>query len=232
MNLSLLKRLDTNVLIFDLFHTLTDYESKLTDLPSIEDILHVDIYKWNYLLDFESKDRITGVVKDDFKILRNLANKIDITIPDEKVNEAVCVNKERFRAALTNIPKRTIDTLHYLKNQGYRLSLLSNADVMEIAAWDESPLASIFEATTFSCYVGYEKPEREIYEIAVNALQVRPNDCVFVGDGGSNELRGAKEIGMKTILITGIIEHLWPERIPELREMADNEIRYISDLLE
>lgn len=40
------------------------------------------------------------------------------------------------------------------------------------------------------------KPEPEIYRIALESLGVRPDQSVFVGDGGSDELRGAREMGI------------------------------------
>ncbi|WP_461615389.1 hypothetical protein [Clostridium sp. Marseille-QA1073] len=31
-------------------------------------------------------------------------------------------------------------------------------------------------------------------------MNVNPKECIFIGDGGSDELKGAKELGIKTIL--------------------------------
>ncbi len=44
-----------------------------------------------------------------------------------------------------------------------------------------------------------KKPDPCIYEEAARRLGVAFNECVFVGDGGSNELAGAKAVGMKAI---------------------------------
>ena len=45
-----------------------------------------------------------------------------------------------------------------------------------------------------------QKPDSCIYLEAANRLGVAALDCVFVGDGGSNELEGARRVGMKAIL--------------------------------
>jgi len=54
---------------------------------------------------------------------------------------------------------------------------------------------------------------------------------VFIGDGGSDELAGAKKVGLTTVMITGIIQELWPEKIPDRRKWADYEIVNITELL-
>jgi len=50
----------------------------------------------------------------------------------------------------------------------------------------------------------------------LHRLGITAAEAVFVGDGGSNELRGAREVGMRSILFSGVIAHLWPERITQL----------------
>ena len=43
------------------------------------------------------------------------------------------------------------------------------------------------------------KPDIRIYRKAADLLGVSPKECVFVGDGGSNELPGARAAGMEAI---------------------------------
>jgi putative hydrolase of the HAD superfamily len=102
---------------------------------------------------------------------------------------------------------------------------------MEIAAWDRCPLKPLMDSVIISCEAGCAKPEREIYEICLRELEVSPEDCVFVGDGGSHELEGAKRLGIASVLVTGIIEELWPEKIAERRRHADFVIVGLDELL-
>jgi putative hydrolase of the HAD superfamily len=48
--------------------------------------------------------------------------------------------------------------------------------------------------------VGYLKPQTEIYKIALEKMNISPQKSIFIGDGGSDELKGAKELGIRTIL--------------------------------
>ena len=52
-----------------------------------------------------------------------------------------------------------------------------------------------------SCVVGMKKPDPQIYLLVCEKLGVNPEDCVYVGDGGSNELTGAAGVGMYPVMI-------------------------------
>ena len=53
----------------------------------------------------------------------------------------------------------------------------------------------------FSCKEGVKKPEPQIYTLAAEKLGVDPEDCLYIGDGSSNELTGATAVGMHPVLI-------------------------------
>ena len=62
-----------------------------------------------------------------------------------------------------------------------------------------------------------KKPDRTVYEEAARRLGVEIKDCIFVGDGGSNELQGARNAGMNAI------QAKWfTNRLPQKRETIDD----------
>ena len=178
--------------IFDLFHTLTGPEAEWSDLPWTSDVLGIDRGVWNELLVTRSRWRLAGQETDPYAIVRTLVHEVDSTIPEERIQSATRIRIQRFKDSLTRIPTENVETLHALRAAGLRLGLISNADVMEVAPWPSCPLAGLFEVALFSCEVGLVKPEPEIYERCTQALGVSPTQCLFVGDGGSNELVAAK----------------------------------------
>jgi len=217
--------------IFDLFHTLTAAESEWTNLPWTSDILGIDRRVWNDTLTKQSRWRLTGEVRDSVEIVRGLAHAIDPAISEEIIVRAAAFRQERFRKALATIPSRNLLLLSELRNRGFRLGLLSNADASEVAAWPDCPLAGVFDAEVFSCHVGSVKPESAIYGECLTQLGLTASECIFVGDGGSNELIGARQVGLFSVFFSGVIEDLWPERIPALAETADVHIRALPELL-
>ena len=48
----------------------------------------------------------------------------------------------------------------------------------------------------FSHAIGMVKPDPHIYQHTCKNLGVAPSDCIFIGDGNSDELRGAAQVGM------------------------------------
>jgi putative hydrolase of the HAD superfamily len=182
-----------SAVIFDLFHTLTSLESTWSHAPTTSEILGVSRKAWNEQLLEYSKDRLTGKDTDPFGIIKKMALAIDPAISLELIHTATRIRLSRFEAALLKIPENTRYTLEKLREKNKKIGLISNADVTEIAAWQRSPIASYFDSVIFSCDVGYIKPEKEIYEICLKQLSEKPLDCVFIGDGGSHELAGAKK---------------------------------------
>ncbi len=218
--------------IFDLFHTLTALETTWGEgRPFTHEVLGVSREAWDEQLHSRSRERLTGQKKDAVAIVRDMARAIDPSIPDEVIRTAVENRIARFAAALVQIPEETRRVLRTLKAMGKRVGLISNADVMEVAAWGQCPVAPLFDSTVFSCCVGCAKPDRQIYEISTRELGVGPAESVFVGDGGSSELEGARTAGITTVMITGIIQEIWPERIPERSRHADFVIQRLSELV-
>jgi putative hydrolase of the HAD superfamily len=217
--------------VFDLFHTLTGPEAEWSDLPWTSDVLGVDRRVWNELLLTRSRWRLTGEETDPYMIVRTLAHEADPTIPEERIREATRCRIHRFKDSLSRIPQENVETLRIIRASGIRLGLISNADVMEVAAWPACPLAGLFDVEVFSCMAGCVKPERAIFDRCLQALDVAPADCLFVGDGGSNELVGAKEAGMSTVFVSSVMASLWPEQVAARLETCDHHVERIPDLL-
>jgi putative hydrolase of the HAD superfamily len=218
-------------IIFDLFHTLTGPDAEWSELPWTADVLGVDRGVWNELLVSRSRWRLAGQETDAHTIVRTLAREIDPDIAEERIQEATRVRIQRFKDSLTRIPAENVETLRDLRAAGLRLGLISNADVMEAALWPTSLFAGLFDVALFSCAVGLVKLEPEIYARCIQALGVSPGECLFVGDGGSNELVGAKAAGMSTVFVSGVMAELWPERIEERRAISDHHVERIPELL-
>lgn len=217
--------------IFDLFHTLTSADVMRLPGKGTSEVLGVRREDWNEQLLVHSDERLRGKVTDPLQIIEKMAHAIDPNIKEETIKEAVINRIERFRHALLNIEDATLETLAKLKQRGKSLGLISNADVNEIQGWQDSPLSDCFDSVLFSCNVGYVKPEKEIYLKCLKELGVQPEEALYVGDGGSDELKGAKEVGMTTVMTIHVIKHFWPERITSARVYADYTIDGIADLL-
>ena len=137
----------------------------------------------------------------------------------------------RMRKALTELRPGILETVQALRKQGLRLAVLSNADIIDIEAWDESPLAPLFDEAIFSCSEGLMKPQPEFYHLALSRLGVPAEEAVFVGDGGDHELDGAKAVGLTTVW-TEYLQKKNAETRALIAPFADHHIDDIRDLID
>jgi putative hydrolase of the HAD superfamily len=89
----------------------------------------------------------------------------------------------------------------------------------------------MIDAAVFSCVFGVRKPDPRIYQTAADRLGVRLQNCVYVGDGGSQELSGALSMGMHPVFInvpseekadiSFIVEEWHGPAISSLKEILD-----------
>ncbi len=98
-----------------------------------------------------------------------------------------------------------------LRDRDVRTAVLSNCSEEVPAAWPGSELAGLFDAETFSSECGMMKPNAEIYLRTAQALGREPQDCLFVGDGANDELRGAGDVGMTPVLFQPGAVARWPQ---------------------
>lgn len=85
----------------------------------------------------------------------------------------------------------------------YRMATINNESrEMNRYRIDTYQLAEIFTYFVSSCYVGLRKPERDIYRMALEISEAKPEECCFLDDRSLN-LECAQQLGMHTIQVQG-----------------------------
>lgn len=100
--------------------------------------------------------------------------------------------------------------------------------IIDCKYWNQLPPCQYFDDVVFSCKVGLLKPNSQIYELAMQHLNVYPKQCLFAGDGGSRELYGAKFVGMKTVF-SEMLETKNYEQKKTIINYADYHINHINE---
>ena len=92
-----------------------------------------------------------------------------------------------------------IQLIRSLRGQSYKTGLISNAwnDLRQYIA--RQKFDDCFDSITTSADVGVVKPEARIYQVALDQLQIRANEAVFVDDFQVN-IEGCEKVGMQGIL--------------------------------
>lgn len=116
----------------------------------------------------------------------------------EQAVDAFFAPEENLYPVFPDVP----EVLTELKNRGYKMALVSNATSGRLIrkAAEDRGLTNYFETIIVSAEVGYRKPHPKIYQLALDHLQVKPEEAVMVGDMLEIDILGAQQLGMKTIL--------------------------------
>lgn len=85
------------------------------------------------------------------------------------------------------------------KEKGFNIAILSNVIEPTYNVIEQAGYYDLFDEIIASCKVGYVKPEKEIYKIALDCFGVTAQESIFIDDKQSL-LDPANEMGFKTIL--------------------------------
>jgi FMN phosphatase YigB (HAD superfamily) len=85
--------------------------------------------------------------------------------------------------------------------ENLRMGVISNADGGIERVLTRCGIADCFESITDSGIVGVEKPRREIFEVALKAMNARAEESIYVGDVYSVDYAGARNAGMDAVLL-------------------------------
>jgi len=84
----------------------------------------------------------------------------------------------------------------------YKIALLSNigGDMMD-GFFSKEELINLFDVVILSGNIKMAKPDRDIFEYALNKLGVMPDETIFIDDS-ANHTEGAKKVGINSVLFS------------------------------
>ncbi|MFA5583528.1 MAG: HAD-IA family hydrolase [Bacteriovoracaceae bacterium] len=122
------------------------------------------------------------------------------------------------------------DFLKDLKQQGYKLGLITDGDSsLQLKKIESLKLGSYFDFILHTDILGkgFEKPSPVPFLLTLKYLDVRAEDSIYVGDRFIKDYQGARAVGMKSILYTEYF------RDPEVKEdcLHSCDLESLSDLI-
>jgi len=94
-----------------------------------------------------------------------------------------------------------IETLEKMNRNNYRNYILSNHVPKLNKIVENIGLKNYFIKIYSSANIGYEKPNKKIYEYVLKDLGINKNDCIIIGDSYKADIIGGKNIEIKSILV-------------------------------
>lgn len=182
--------------IFDMFETLITFtECKPYFSPQIAVDVSMSTSEFQTMWRMSENDRTMGIVtvKEALEDVLKVSNCYSKELVDRICKKRIQCVKETFIHLHTLI----IPMLEELKKQGTKIGLITNCYDDEAMIIRESVLYPYFDVVCFSCDEKMQKPDIKIFTKCLDKLGVHAKECLYIGDGGSNELETAQKVGMK-----------------------------------
>lgn len=124
-------------------------------------------------------------------------------VPPERMGEVrACLGRMHGERHLwSSVAEGVAESLGRLRQAGLRLGVVSNSDGRVEEALEAAGLLAYFDVVIDSARVGVEKPDPRIFHAALSALNVAPEDALYVGDLYEVDIVGARAAGMAAVLL-------------------------------
>jgi putative hydrolase of the HAD superfamily len=223
-------------LFFDLDHTLWDFEANA--LEALKDVYfqknlkdhgveHFDHFYSRYLhhnailWDRYHKGFITS---EDLKWKRMWRTLLEFNIGSEPLAKEIGYEFLEVLPTKKQIFPHTREILTYLQERKYRLHLITNGfEKTQHLKLKHSGLTHYFEEVITSERSMYVKPQKEIFEYALNLTGAELQESIMIGDNPDADIQGAVNAGMDSIFVN----HIGKEEIPS---GATHSIQHLKEL--
>ena len=214
-------------LVLDLYGTLVDVRTN-EDKKEIFDFISKYLGYYDVKIDAERLRSVFEIEKAQNMASRhekypevNLVDVFENILKREGLNNSFlkksCCKLFRMlsRERLELFPD-CIPVLKEMDKSGYPLVLLSNAQ--KIFTSNEIRMLGLdqfFRYKIFSSQYGFMKPDPRLFLIACGLLDVSPQNVVYIGDNPYQDIKGAKKIGMTSVLLNRTLKGIAPGFEPD-----------------
>ena len=186
-------------ILFDLDDTLLDRNQAVDNIFLIlleECYGNVDdALKMEMLLAFKEYDKRAYGISDKTSVFESFFDEFP---PLYRLPEIQNFWNHHFPQCFS-ISEHTVNLVKRIQEH-MKVAIITNGTVhRQKAKIMNSGLHEYFDVILISEEVGLEKPDRRIFQLALNQLQVQPEDALFVGDDLGKDVGGPQGAGLKGI---------------------------------
>ena len=223
-------------LFFDLDHTLWDFDANA--LEALKDVYHqkkladqgVDSFDKFYthylhhnaiLWDRYHKGFITS---EDLKWKRMWRTLLEFNIGSEPLAKEIGYEFLEVLPTKQQLFPHTHEILIYLKEKQYRLHLITNGfEKTQHQKLKHSGLSGYFEEVVTSEKSMYVKPQKEIFDFALQLTGAQLRESIMIGDNPDADIQGAVNAGMDSIFVNHTSK-------PDIPSGATHAIQHLKEL--
>ncbi|MES5926928.1 HAD-IA family hydrolase [Bacillus cereus group sp. MG9] len=188
-------------MLFDLDDTLLDRDKAVDNLfllvleKCYEDVS--DTVKNNMLQKFKEYDKREYGISDKTIVLESLFDEFapKYRLPRNYIQDFWNENLPKC----FSIDQNTILFLNHIKRH-FKVGIITNGSTQrQKAKIMNTGLNEYFDTIIISEEVGFSKPDKRIFELALNKLNVQSEDVLFVGDDLEKDIAGCQNANIKGI---------------------------------
>lgn len=127
-------------------------------------------------------------------------------VPADREKLIACSEEIAHMWELTNFDRsmrpRTEEMLKGLRELGLKISVISNTGSLfqVFDTLNDYGIRQYFDDITLSSVTGYRKPHPYIFTVALKQLNLKPEECVYVGDTTSRDVVGPRKMGYGLVI--------------------------------
>ena len=198
-------------LFFDLDHTIWDFdknaEETLHELYHVYDLKQLGLNSPDAFIEVYTRNNhqlwadyhVGKISKQVLRETRFAKTFTDMGVSPDHIPNQFENDYVNICPTKTNLFPQAHETLTYLQDK-YTLHLISNgfkeSTEMKVSI---TGIKKYFTTVVISEIVGYNKPDKAIFEYALNVAGAIISESMMIGDSVEADIRGAQDFGMKAI---------------------------------
>ncbi len=199
-------------LFFDLDRTLWDFEANskkalqqiFTEYKLENQIEHFNHFHHTYLRinkDLWQKYGKKKISKEELRDARFLKTLKYHEIHNQELADQISQAYIDLSPKQTKLFPNAIETLTKLHEMGFKMHIITNGFVeVQYIKLKESKLEPFFDVIVCSEHIGFNKPDRRIFEHALNLACAKAEESMMIGDDLQVDILGANQVGMEAVL--------------------------------
>lgn len=176
---------------------ITHYDCSLYFSVQMAEDAGVDVNQFQKIWHSTESDRTLGKLSFE-SVIEKILKENDCW-SEEKFNKIIRKRYEVKEELFKHLHCEIIPMLEELKRRNIKIGLITNCFSEEAQVIQRSVLYKYFDVPCLSCIEGIKKPDEKIFKRCIERLGVKAEECLYAGDGGSNELEAACNAGMKAV---------------------------------
>jgi putative hydrolase of the HAD superfamily len=119
----------------------------------------------------------------------------------DKRDELMRIATENWIFKPSDLYQDSKESIVNLKSAGFKIGIVANQPASVVESLKSDQIYDLIDFLGVSAIVGFEKPDKKIFELAISKLALPANQIIHVGNRIDTDVIPAKSLGMRTVWV-------------------------------